>query len=84
MTGVRACGSCPWSRSLSSWGLQILRLHRIADRGKGTLSAASVLGRAPHVWDVAALDALILADADRQESDDKIREREREQQRPRT
>jgi hypothetical protein len=84
VTGVKRCGTCPWSRSLSPWALQVLKLHRVGRELKGAVSAREVLGRPPHVWDVAALDALILADAERHESDERIREREREQRQPRT
>ena len=82
MTGCAATGTCPGARGLTPWGLQVLRLHRVASQTKGAVSAASILGRPPHVWDVAALDALLCADADRAASDDKIREQERERNRP--
>lgn len=82
VTGCAATGTCPWARDLSPWGAQVLRLHRVATATKGAVPAASVLGRPPHVWDVAALDGLICADADRAASDDKIREQERERDRP--
>lgn len=82
VTGCAASGTCPWARSLSPWAAQVLKLHRIATTTKGTVRAESILGRPPHVWDVAAVDALICADADRCASDEKIREAERERDRP--
>lgn len=76
VTGVPACGSCPFSRELTPWALQILRASRLGGETPLTSFRAAV-GRAPHVWDVAALDALVCARADVRESDDAIRERER-------
>lgn len=77
VTGAPPCGTCPFSRPLTPWALQVLRLDRVGARGKGTTSARDILGRPPHAWDVAGLDALACAAADVSESDDAIRERER-------
>ncbi len=70
------CGACPFSRSLTPWALQILRASRLG--GEEPLqSFRRAVGREPHTWDVAALDALTITRADVRESDDAIRERER-------
>jgi len=76
VTGVAHCGSCPFSRSLSQWALQILRASRLGGETPIATFRASI-GREPHTWDVAALDVLTITRADVRESDDAIRERER-------
>jgi len=57
-------------------------VHRLASKLKGAVTASERLGRVPHVWDLAALDALILAQAEVEESDAEIAERERKAREP--
>lgn len=82
ITGAPKCGTCPFSRRLSPWAMEVLALSRLAERFKGTVTAVDSLGRVPHVWDLAALDALILAQARVDESNAKIAERERKAKEP--
>lgn len=62
--------------------MEVLALSRLAERMKGAVTAVDCLGRVPHVWDLAALDALILAQARVDESNAKIAERERKAKEP--
>lgn len=49
---------------------------RLTAETKGAVSVPEVIGREPHVWDIAAMDAVILARADVAESDAAIWARE--------
>lgn len=57
-------------------------MFRLASKLKGAVTASDRLGRTPHVWDLAALDALIITQADVDESDAAIAERERKARDP--
>jgi hypothetical protein len=76
-TGAPSCGSCPFSRDPSPWAREVLRAQRLAARLNGAVPVREVLGRAPHCWDLAALDAILLAQADADASDSQIAEAER-------
>lgn len=76
-------GTCPFAAPLSPWAREIARALRLGGKLQGALPIAGVLGREPHVWDVAAMDAVILAQGDVQASNDLIRERERKEKQSR-
>lgn len=72
--------TCPLActRRSSPWLVEITRVVRVLERTKGGITFRQLTGRAPHLWDVRAIDALLeVADAV-SASDDKVRERERE------
>lgn len=73
--------TCPFARGLSPWARQVARVLRVTAETKGAVSVADILGREPHRWDLAALDAVILARAEVAESDAAIWEREQQERR---
>lgn len=82
ITGVERSNTCPFSRRLTPWGREVLSVFRLASKLKGAVVAADRLGREPHVWDVEALDSLIMTQAEVEESDALIAERERKAKEP--
>lgn len=76
--------TCPFSQDLSPWAREVLSVHRLASRLKGAVSASERLGRVPHIWDLKALDELIITQAAVDESDAAIAERERKARNPGT
>lgn len=72
----RSHGTCPFAAPLTPWARGIARVMRLTAETKGAVSVPDVLGRDPHVWDIAAMDAVILARADVAESDAAIWARE--------
>lgn len=68
--------TCPFAQQLSPWARDIARVMRVTGKLQGAMPVASVLGREPHVWDVAAIDAVILAQGAVSDSNDAIRRRE--------
>lgn len=83
VTGV-ACGrTCPFATQLSPWNREVLSVFRLASKLKGAVTASERLGRTPHVWDLWALDALIVTQAEVEESDALLAERERKERNPR-
>lgn len=56
---------------------ELLRFARLSQKFKGALTFEQVIGRAPSLWDVAALDALVLAETDAHRADEAQREAER-------
>ena len=71
--------TCPFAATLSPWARQIARALRITKELPGGMSVAGVIGREPHVWDVAAIDAVLLARGDVSASNEAIRAREHAQ-----
>lgn len=68
--------TCPFAARLTPWARQVARVMRASGDMKGAVSAEEILGRPPHVWDVAAFDAVILARGEVAESNAAIFERE--------
>lgn len=56
---------------------ELLRFSRLAQKFKGAMTFEQVVGRAPSLWDVAALDALVLAEAEAHRADEAQQEAER-------
>lgn len=64
---------------MSPWLVEVTRVVRVMERTKGGITFRELTGRAPHLWDVRAIDTLLDVQDAVSASDDKVREREREQ-----
>lgn len=74
---ARTCPFAPVYR-LGTWERQVFKARRAAGTSSPVLIFRDVIGRAPHRWDVEALDAIETADCERRESDERIRKAERD------
>jgi len=59
---------------------ELLRFSRLSQKFKGAMTFEQVVGRVPSLWDVAALDALVLAEAEAHRADEAQREADRKAQ----
>lgn len=85
VTGVSPCGTCPNARvrNAGPWAFEVFRALRLMRESKGAMRFADITGRAPHVWDVRALDTITTTWAAAAESDEAIRKAEAETNRDR-
>lgn len=82
ITGSKLPCTCPLAGRLRPAELDVIRVHRLVREHKGGITPAEILGRPLSAWDVCALDELVLARAEVDESDQKIREEEARRRRP--